>query len=266
MKKFMSLFFILTLQALSFAMEEESFHLDTGNLAPYLDLALRTPDDHQLGSFFEFVNPPVNPQPSQPLPPFLPLLLPAPNHHAGNFNLAPIHPFDQTHPATSAGPFKSRPRLRLQQELLAVTAAQAQQAIDAPQNACHLCTKRYKYANELRRHILSHLNKREFYCDFEDCSSAFNDETALRNHKKQHDPLKSYECKGCGKFFKSRHALKNHERVHTGETPFRCLLCDKLFQTSSNCGKHIRKKHMRKAEQNTNFIEIQTQTQDESQI
>lgn len=110
------------------------------------------------------------------------------------------------------------------------------------------CTKKFKSAQDLRRHHLVHNGTRPFQCD--KCDRAFNLEWVLREHKKIHEGIRPFKCdvEDCGKSFYSQKDLKRHQVIHGNETPFKCtrgecLVEKKGFRRKDNFLRHLMAVH-----------------------
>lgn len=134
---------------------------------------------------------------------------------------------------------------------------------------CSYCEKSFTQAGQLKRHINSHLNIRNYKCPqqgcertFVDpssvtkhlvvhnkeerkfqcslCGSRFNRLGALRYHEKTHRQERNHSCNICNKSFLAKYDLTKHYRTHTGEKPYSCKYCDKKFSISKNAKVHLR--------------------------
>uniref|UniRef100_A0A673C050 Zinc finger protein n=1 Tax=Sphaeramia orbicularis TaxID=375764 RepID=A0A673C050_9TELE len=82
---------------------------------------------------------------------------------------------------------------------------------------CHACDKKFISTNQLKRHMITHSEKRPYTCEI--CNRSFNED-------------KPYKCKLCGKEFAHRNVYKNHKKTHSEERPFQCEEC-KAFKYES---------------------------------
>lgn len=95
-------------------------------------------------------------------------------------------------------------------------------------NLCKICSKDFKYANDLRKHLLIHSDERPFQCL--QCDQKFRQAGCLKNHIAcQHGTNTVYTCYYCNKSFPIKERLRLHMRVHSGERPYKCSLCPKTF-------------------------------------
>ena len=86
------------------------------------------------------------------------------------------------------------------------------------------------YESDLNRHIVQHLNKRQFVC--EECNKQYNWSSILKQHKRlAHSNVRPLVCSesNCQKSFKFKELLKRHLKTHSTERSFKCDECDKRF-------------------------------------
>jgi uncharacterized Zn-finger protein len=134
---------------------------------------------------------------------------------------------------------------------------------------CEYCTKSFTQSGQLKRHINSHLNIRNYSCPHEGCDKTFVDPSsvskhlvihdkdarpfvcslcsanfnrlgALRYHEKTHRQERAHKCNVCDKSFLAKYDLTKHFRTHSGEKPYGCSYCDKRFSISKNAKVHQR--------------------------
>lgn len=128
---------------------------------------------------------------------------------------------------------------------------------------CQYCQKSFTQSGQLKRHINSHLNIRNYSCPHPDCDRTFVDPSsvtkhlvihnkddrkfvcslcgtrfnrlgALRYHEKTHRQERNHKCTMCEKSFLAKYDLTKHFRVHSGEKPYSCKICNKKFSISKN--------------------------------
>lgn len=97
--------------------------------------------------------------------------------------------------------------------------------------SCHLCTKRFKYAYNLRSHLRTHNDERPFVCTV--CGKAFARQHERKRHEGLHSGEKRFVCKGelesgnmwgCGRRFARADALGRHFRSEAGRVCIKPLL------------------------------------------
>ncbi|KAG7255784.1 hypothetical protein CRUP_030131, partial [Coryphaenoides rupestris] len=88
---------------------------------------------------------------------------------------------------------------------------------------CHACDKKFISTNQLKRHMITHSEKRPYTCEV--CSRSFKRLDQVTAHKIIHSEDKPYRCKLCGKEFAHRNVYKNHKKTHSEERPFQCDEC-----------------------------------------
>ena len=93
--------------------------------------------------------------------------------------------------------------------------------IVTPENhVCTQCSKTFKSANAVKRHLLTHSDERTVPCDLDGCTMLFKTKRLLTYHKKEVHGLqtKKYKCtyEGCEQKFYKESLLKRHSVTHTG--------------------------------------------------
>ncbi|XP_075159003.1 uncharacterized protein LOC142232171 [Haematobia irritans] len=113
---------------------------------------------------------------------------------------------------------------------------------------CPTCSKRFSSGRGLRRHMLLHIEVKEYICSFENCGKQFATPGLLKDHQRWHaGPL--LVCEVCGYSCKQRDSLIVHKRHHSGEKPFSCKICDARFAS-----KPLLKEHMAAHETQRNHV------------
>ncbi|XP_040186184.1 PR domain zinc finger protein 5 isoform X1 [Rana temporaria] len=113
---------------------------------------------------------------------------------------------------------------------------------------CQDCDKKFISANQLRRHMITHSEKRPYTCEV--CCKSFKRLDQVTAHKIIHSEDKPYQCKLCGKGFAHRNVYKNHKKLckdevaelmwtHSEERPFQCEECKALFRTPFSLQRHL---------------------------
>uniref|UniRef100_A0A8D3CXP2 Zinc finger protein n=1 Tax=Scophthalmus maximus TaxID=52904 RepID=A0A8D3CXP2_SCOMX len=102
---------------------------------------------------------------------------------------------------------------------------------------CHACDKKFISTNQLKRHMITHSEKRPYTCEV--CSRSFKRLDQVTAHKIIHSEDKPYKCKLCGKEFAHRNVYKNHKKTHSEERPFQCEECKALFRTPFSLQRHL---------------------------
>jgi hypothetical protein len=111
---------------------------------------------------------------------------------------------------------------------------------------CHLCSKNYQKACDLRRHIkLSHTDKsariNNYLCDLCDFKT-FLKMNMKRHIRTIHLKIKAFQCEFCpNKKYTSKITLDQHKISHHGlETDFICMCCARKFPTMSFLRSHMK--------------------------
>uniref|UniRef100_A0A8C6U0S6 Zinc finger protein n=1 Tax=Neogobius melanostomus TaxID=47308 RepID=A0A8C6U0S6_9GOBI len=102
---------------------------------------------------------------------------------------------------------------------------------------CHDCDKKFISTNQLKRHMITHSEKRPYTCEV--CNRSFKRLDQVTAHKIIHSEDKPYKCKLCGKEFAHRNVYKNHKKTHSEERPFQCEECKALFRTPFSLQRHL---------------------------
>ncbi|XP_060229734.1 PR domain zinc finger protein 5 isoform X2 [Meriones unguiculatus] len=102
---------------------------------------------------------------------------------------------------------------------------------------CQECMKKFISANQLKRHMITHSEKRPYNCEI--CNKSFKRLDQVGAHKVIHSEDKPYHCKLCGKGFAHRNVYKNHKKTHSEERPFQCDECKALFRTPFSLQRHL---------------------------
>uniref|UniRef100_A0AAY5ET36 Zinc finger protein n=1 Tax=Electrophorus electricus TaxID=8005 RepID=A0AAY5ET36_ELEEL len=102
---------------------------------------------------------------------------------------------------------------------------------------CSACEKKFISTNQLKRHMITHSEKRPYTCEI--CSRSFKRLDQVTAHKIIHSEDKPYKCKLCWKEFAHRNVYKNHKKTHSEERPFQCDECKALFRTPFSLQRHL---------------------------
>lgn len=94
---------------------------------------------------------------------------------------------------------------------------------------CELCSKQFRTAAFLRRHIVCfHERVRGYQCDI--CGRSFSEKRNVDDHRRTHTGERPFVCETCGKSFAQRSSMKIHwKQMHESIKAHKCQYCDKSF-------------------------------------
>ncbi|GLG98495.1 Krueppel homolog 1 [Gryllus bimaculatus] len=101
---------------------------------------------------------------------------------------------------------------------------------------CLLCNRRFMTKLSYKRHMDTHVGKKEAVCDM--CGKTFSRADYLNKHYMTHSGARPLSCSQCPRKFISSSHLKNHEKTHTGEREHLCKICPKSFSRADKLKEH----------------------------
>lgn len=106
---------------------------------------------------------------------------------------------------------------------------------------CSYCSKSFTQSGQLKRHINSHLNIRNYKCPEPGCDRTFVDPSSVTKHLVVHNKEdRKFQCSLCGSRFNRLGALRYHEKTHRQERNHSCNICKKSFLAKYDLTKHYR--------------------------
>ena len=84
------------------------------------------------------------------------------------------------------------------------------------QRICATCQKKFRQAEDFRRHIRIHTGERPYACTYNGCAKKFKQPGHLQDHLNRHRNNRKYLCTidSCNTAFFQKRALDRHLKVH----------------------------------------------------
>ncbi|KAI3379403.1 hypothetical protein SNEBB_010470 [Seison nebaliae] len=110
---------------------------------------------------------------------------------------------------------------------------------------CSVCSKRFCYPRQLKRHQKCHLTEKRHHCRY--CNKGFNDSFDLKRHIRTHTGVRPFKCELCGKAFTQRCSLESHLRkMHNIQLNYgfkerrtKLYICERCGNSTPKLGDHI---------------------------
>ncbi|KAJ6649432.1 Zinc finger protein [Pseudolycoriella hygida] len=103
---------------------------------------------------------------------------------------------------------------------------------------CDICGLSIKNAENLKRHVRRvHSEERPYPCTI--CNVAFKTSTHLKRHNRKHTQERNFECQYCHRTFIDAGTRDRHSILHIQERSIECEFCGKMFMTPVGLKNHI---------------------------
>ena len=112
---------------------------------------------------------------------------------------------------------------------------------DEKQFDCAICGRQFRQPDVRDQHQKKHSDSADADHICVECGDVFKTPRSLKMHREaQHNIEAQHECVTCGKRFKYASALSRHKVLHTGVKRYKCEDCEKPFTTSYSLQCHLR--------------------------
>ena len=107
------------------------------------------------------------------------------------------------------------------------------------------CDKTHANNYLSEQHKLTHLNLRQYVCDFEGCGKAFFKRKTMLQHKEWHDKKCLCLWPECGLLFNDKWTLQTHMNKHLDLKPYKCKFdgCPKEYHNGHSLRFHLKTVH-----------------------
>ena len=102
---------------------------------------------------------------------------------------------------------------------------------------CNVCRAYFLFKSQLKHHMVSHHETREYRCLEPFCEKVFTHKSDLVKHKHTHSGV-MYKCSKCEYSNSDERNYNQHLRKHTDVTPFQCKQCGKCFKYTMQLKHH----------------------------
>ena len=109
---------------------------------------------------------------------------------------------------------------------------------EGKKNKCTQCYYSTDQAENLAKHLLTHVAEKPFKCGT--CDQGFAQARFLKRHLRRHTAEKLYQCTTCDKRLKTARTLSAHMKVHVGIKSYQCNFCDKSFNFCGSLKRHLK--------------------------
>lgn len=119
---------------------------------------------------------------------------------------------------------------------------------------CKICNQKRNKFTMHQHYEMVHINQPRYQCDL--CSRKFKYKDNIENHMKRAHKNGEYYCCLCTQKYQTIKEIIDHQRIHTGIRQWKCMHCDHITTRLFNLTKHIeaiheKKKNVRKVKSKT---------------
>ena len=102
---------------------------------------------------------------------------------------------------------------------------------------CDSCNKRFLFSSTLQQHIRCHISQKLFKCFYGKCQRRYKYPQDLDRHIATHS-LAKFGCEMCDKTFSQKRLLKRHSVVHLNVCAYKCSNCNEAFKHYNQLYRH----------------------------
>ena len=102
---------------------------------------------------------------------------------------------------------------------------------------CKVCRAHFPFKSQLKHHMVSHRETRDYKCLEPFCEKKFTHKSDLVKHERTHSGV-MYKCGKCDYSNSNERNYNQHLRRHTDATPFQCKQCGERFKYTMQLKRH----------------------------